>query len=459
MNFLPFVGGYLVVITALAVYFSRRIKSSEDFAVAGRSLGTLVVAGTLLATWMGGGTILGTAEFIYLYGPLAGALYCVFEPIGILIFFLISRRIYLTKKTTISEILYERYGVIASVISAVAIILAYVGILSYQIQGVGMIISYSSAIGTDTSYMIALVVIILITVTGGLVSVAYTDSISAILITFALLLGIPFALSAAGGFSGISSSLPPENLTIGSTLSSVQWIGYFLPTILLVLGDQNMYQRIFAAKDEGSARHGALYWLLGCIIINVPIIILAVSSRALALLPMESADEAIIALASRVLPFTIGGIILATAAAFLLTTGDSYLLSSATVTVYDVIAKARDVDDRTKLNLQRALVVIFAMLSLAMIRFFPSVLTIQMFAYTIYGATITPALLGALLWKGATKWGGISSMIIGIVATLITEFTITRSTGINSVVVSAPLAFMALIVVSILTKKKNPDAA
>jgi len=458
MNYLPFVGGYLAVITALAVYFSRRIKSSEDFAVAGRSLGTLVVAGTLLATWMGGGTILGTAEFIYLHGPLAGALYCAVEPIGILIFFLISRRIYLTKKTTISEILYERYGMVSSIISAVAIIVAYVGILSYQIQGMGMIISYSSTIGADASYIIALVVIIMITVTGGLMSVAYTDSMSAILITLALLLGIPFALSAAGGFSGIASALPPENLTIGSTLSPVQWIGYFLPTMLLVLGDQNMYQRIFAAKNEGSARHGTLYWLLGCIIINVPIIILVVSSRALNLLPMERADEAIIALASRVLPLAVGGIILATAAAFLLTTADSYLLSSATVTVYDVIAKARDVDDRTKLNLQRALVVIFALLSLVMIRFFPSVLTIQMFAYTIYGATITPALLGALLWKGATKWGGVSSMIVGIVATLITEFTITRSTGINSVVVSAPLAFLVLIVVSILTKKKNPDA-
>jgi len=323
MDFLPFVAGYLAVITALAVYFSRRIKSSEDFALAGRSLGTLVVAGTLLATWMGGGTIMGTAEFIYIHGPLAGALYCAVEPLGILIFFFISRRIYLTKKTTISEILYERYGVIASIISAIAIILAYVGILSYQIEGMGMIISYSSAISADYAYIIALVVIVLITVTGGLISVAYTDSMSAILITFALLLGIPFALSAAGGFSGISASLPPENLTLGSTLSSIQWVGYFLPTMLLVLGDQNMYQRIFAAKDEGSARHGTLFWLLGCIIINVPVILLAVSARAINLLPMERADEAIIALASTTLPFVVGGVLLATAAAFLLTTGRS----------------------------------------------------------------------------------------------------------------------------------------
>jgi SSS family solute:Na+ symporter len=151
-------------------------------------------------------------------------------------------------------------------------------------------------------------------------------------------------------------------------------------------------------------------------------------------------------------------VLLATAAAFLLTTGDSYLLSSATVTVYDLIARFREIGDRTKLNLQRLLVLIFALLSFVMIRFFPSVLTIQMFAYTIYGATITPALLGALLWKDANKWGGISSMIVGIVTTLISEFTITRSAGINSVVVSAPLAFLVLVVVSLLTKKKNSDA-
>ena len=107
---------------------------------------------------------------------------------------------------------------------------------------------------------------------------------------------------------------------------------------------------------------------------------------------------------------------------------------------------------------QDRLVIVFALLSFVMIRFFSSALSIQMFAYTIYGATITPALLGGLLWKGATKEGGIASMVVGIFATIGAELTVTGAMGINSVVVSAPLAFMTLILVSFLTKKKNSEA-
>ena len=217
-----------------------------------------------------------------------------------------------------------------------------------------------------------------------------------------------------------------------------------------------MYQRLFAAKDEESAFRGAIYWLIGCILINIPLIMMATASKALNVTDVP--DRAILDFAANILPFFIGGIILAVFTSFLITTGDSYLLSASTTFVYDVyeryIGRGRTSDSK-KLFLNRAALIVFAMIAFAMVRFFPSVLAIQMYAYTIYGATITPALLGALLWKRANKYGGIASMLTGIVATLVCEFTLTKSSGINSIVVSVPLSILMIVVVSLITRRRR----
>jgi SSS family solute:Na+ symporter len=149
--------------------------------------------------------------------------------------------------------------------------------------------------------------------------------------------------------------------------------------------------------------------------------------------------------------------VLASASAFLLTTGDSYLLSSATTFVYGIFTKyrKREIPDKLKLLLQRAMVLVLGIIAFIMIRFFPSILEMQMFAYAIYGATITPALLGALLWKKANKAGGISSMVVGILFTIIAQLTVKQWWNLNAIVVSAPLSVLTLVVVSLLTQKKK----
>jgi len=454
MNFWPWVFGYLAIVIAIALIVGRKVKTSDDFVIAGRSLPSFIVAGTLLATWMGGGTILGTAEFIYTYGPFAGLIYTLMEPVGIFILILLAMRVRKMEKYTISGILRDRYGELSGVIASLAIILAYLGIVSYQLQGFGMILELSTGLSYKTSMIVGAIIVLTITLVGGLISVAYTDAMSAFLITFGLLLSIPFAFLHVGGIDGMMSALPEAHHTLLGGLSPIMWIGFMIPTLLLVLGDQNMYQRLFAAKDPKSARRGSIYWLIGCLIINIPIIILATASRASGMeLAEGEMDRAILQFSAQYLPFVLGGLVLASSAAFLLTTGDSYLLSSATTCVYDLYAKYINpsAGDRTKLFLGRSIIILFCAVAYIMINIFPSALELQIYSYTIYGACITPALLGAILWKRANKWGGLGSMFVGLVGTIVCKLTIEEMYGINSVVVSGPLAVLTLIIVSLLT--------
>ena len=62
---------YLIVLLGVGALKARKIKSQEDFSLAGRGLSVFVLSGTLLATWIGTGSIFGNAEKTYEIGAAA----------------------------------------------------------------------------------------------------------------------------------------------------------------------------------------------------------------------------------------------------------------------------------------------------------------------------------------------------------------------------------------------------
>ncbi|MQA02376.1 MAG: hypothetical protein GEV07_06490 [Streptosporangiales bacterium] len=103
--------GYFALMVGLSVWYGRRVKTDDDFVVAGRQLPRLVLTGTLLATWTGAGTIVARANFSYTYGPLASILYSIGAPLGIAVmYFFLASRIRALGKRTVPEIIELRYG-------------------------------------------------------------------------------------------------------------------------------------------------------------------------------------------------------------------------------------------------------------------------------------------------------------------------------------------------------------
>ncbi len=83
---------YLTLISLLGVYFAKRIKNQEDYAVAGRSLPVYVLVGTLIATWMGAGTVMGGANSLgYQFGLGVAIAFSLASPIGQVVLTFIAR--------------------------------------------------------------------------------------------------------------------------------------------------------------------------------------------------------------------------------------------------------------------------------------------------------------------------------------------------------------------------------
>lgn len=432
----------------------KKVKNSDDFAVANRSLPTVVLIGTLLATWCGGGGITGSANMVWQNGPLFGILVFMGAPIGMMLLYLVAGRVRQATTYTIPELFEIRYGTSARAIATICIVLGYVGILASQFMAAGNIISLVTGINLKTATIICGILILLLAVSGGMVSVAYTDAIGAFIIVGGFLIALPVLTSQIdGGFIGMLTNLPEGKNTFSGNLNVIQAIGYVFPTFFLVLGDQNMIQRIGAAKDVKTARRSGRGLVLAELVVCA-LIILVVTSGIYLIPDIKQPDTIIFQLAIGFLPPLLGGLLLAGCMAFVITTGDSYVLSIASNITYDIWGRfiKKDATDKEKLLFLRVSALVMTFIAYILGEFFPDILSVQMYAYSMYGASITPALVCALFSKNVTKAGGIAGILGGGIATIVWEVLLKSPYGIKSAIITVPLSFILIFVVSYLTK-------
>jgi len=470
---------YLAVLTILNFIRSRRIKSQEQFMVAGRSLKWQVMVFTLICTWIGSGTFISGAEFASKAGfsalwLAAGAW------VGIIFIYFLAGKIQTFGQYTIGDILEVRYGPLARLFGAVALILSFTAIVSYQFVAGGFILNVATdgRIPESMGTVIAAVFVILFTALGGMVAIAYTDLPNGIIIVLACLLSVPFVYIAAGGLSAATQALPPGyfaavNSQFGAH-PTLKAVGYFLSTMFLLMGVQSMYQKFYSARSPRDARKSVFWWTLGTIFVETVVVIIAVFSyskfQGQIDLSVPKAGGKVVLMAARYLvPAPVGVLLLGAACAVVISTGMNYLLSPSTTVMRDIYQRfaRKEPGQAAMVALQKVLVVLIGVVAFLLAVRLKSVLEMSFFAYTIYGAAITPALVAALAWKRATKAGGIASILSG---TLVCVFFKVMAEvlppdkapdgdpwGIPLIYPALAASILTLVLVSLLTPKPRPE--
>ena len=189
--------------------------------------------------------------------------------------------------------------------------------------------------------------------------------------------------------------------------------------------------------------------------ILVIVSIIAVVTQAARLYPtLDTPSNVIFQVSVDYLPMAFGALIMCACMAFIVTTADSYLLSSATNLTNDIYVKyiRKDATDKQKMLVLRGTIVVFSVIAVALTLYFPTVLSLQMTAYTMYGAAITPAILFALFSKKVTPAAGIAGILVGGLATIVWTLMVTPY-GIQCAIVAVPASVIAILVVSAVTPK------
>jgi len=416
---------YLLVLFAFGLRIVKRLKKKEDFLVAGRSLTAPVLVGTLLATWMGSGDIFSVSDLSYNHG-FSSLIGSSGGWLGIIIVFFIAGRVRRFGQFTVPDILEARYNKWARILATITTIIAYVTIVSYQFRGGGWVLNIITEGRVQEKHAMALVAVFVITYTllAGMLSVAYLDVLNGILMITAIFISVPFLIHHVGGMDYIVANVTQRSQPILGNMTMIQAMGYFVPTLLLALGNGNMYQRFFSAKNENEAKKSVIGWVIGVILLGIALQSLAVvGSSYFKGLEAEEAGKIIILVAHKGVPVAVGCALIAAVVAIIISTANSFLLVPATNVVRDIYQRFinPDLPDKKMILLSRMVVIVLGIVSFSLISFFPRILDAAYAAYTVYGAGITPALIAVFFWKRATASGGVFSILGGLSVTVIWE--------------------------------------
>lgn len=470
MVYLACIIGYLVLLGMIAVWKSGSVKNQSDFAVAGRSLSLWMMVCTMLAVWIGTGSIVGNAEQTYETG-MAAMLLPLATLAGMALLSLIASKARTIEATTVPEIIESRFGPVARNLVMISLVIAYLVIVSYQFNAGGavleVIVADQSVMTAQTATLIAAVFIISYAALAGLMSLAWMDLVTGTIIMLTMVVTFPVYWSQAGGWAGIESAFIADgrrsHLQLWGVYSPTTLINYTLPVFLLVLGDANQYQRIFASRDAKGARTAVLMMVFLAFAVELLIIVCAWLASSMTPDP-ENGKYILIYAARHYLALPLGCLFMVTVVAIIISTADSFLHVPATSVVNDLYLPYINpkASQRQIVWMSRLLVIFFGILAYCVSLLFSESTGFfekALYAFTIYGACVTPSLVAALIWPRATKRGAIASICTGAIVTLVwSESAMLRErlppavANLDAVLPAITLSVTMLVVVSLFTE-------
>jgi SSS family solute:Na+ symporter len=237
--------------------------------------------------------------------------------------------------------------------------------------------------------------------------------------------------------------------------------------MLLMLGNQVMYQKFFSAKSEKDARLSVVGWIVGTLVLETLIVAIAVFGRALyptgevALHPREIIPYT----ARHGLPAVMGAVLLGAVFAKVISTASNYLFSPATNLINDVFVRYMmpSASNKRVLIVSRLAVVLLGCWALYQAVYAESILQKMLWAYTIYSAALTPVVLAAFYSKRVTAWGAVAAIAAGTVVTLSWDLAWVKShvpeilARRDAIFPALAAAVIAMIVVSLLTPSPSAE--
>jgi len=424
-----FVVLYLLGTLALGVWAGTRIKNSSDFAIAGRTLPLIMVVTTTFATWFGAETVMGIpAKFVQ--GGLGSI---VEDPFGagtclVLVGLFFATKLYRQNLLTIGDFYRQRFGKGIEIFCSAAIILSYLGWVAAQITALGLVFSVltQGAMSETAGMVVGTLAVLIYVVIGGFLAVAWTDFIQMIVLVIGLTVIAVFSADLAGGADKVIALTQQKELWKFWPEPSFKDVAMFIgAAITMMLGSipqQDVFQRVMSAKDEKTARNGAVIGGISYILFAfVPMFIVASAVVVMGQQALDIAKDDY----QRLLPtFVLSKMPLLMQILFfgallsaIKSTSSATLLAPSTSFVENILKNIRPhMGDRQQLRAMRLTIVVFAALVLAYAVAMKGTpiyeLVSSAYQITLVGAFV-PLVMG-LYWQRATTQGAIFSLAAGI---------------------------------------------
>lgn len=493
---------YFVVIIGVGMYFYNRSAKMNEYFLADRGLNPYVVALSAQASDMSGWLLMGLPGSILLAG--VGEVWTgIGLAIGTYLAWLIVAkrlRVYSEKANnsiTISEYFSNRFkehaGIIRILCGVILLVFFTVYVASAFVAGGNTLLAIFPDAEYRTMMLVGAAIVIVYTFLGGFKAVCWTDFFQGMLMLIAVVI-IPLALTdqlggieeAGEAIKSISGTDPGFSLDFISCgwiaiVSGLAWgLGYF--------GMPHIAVRYMSIKDPDEiklSRRVATAWV---VISLACACLIGLIGRAWA------ASEGLIDPAGNVIDGfnpelifikavdaiwtvsvpALAGVLFAALMAAVMSTSDSQLLVASSSVSNDIYKyfKGGEISEEKLVWISRIIIIIIAIIA-ALIALDPesSIMNLVSFAWAGFGAAFGPLMILSLFWKRTNGKGAIAGILTGFV-TVILWNTFLRSgiltskyimdtpvTGVYELLPGFIFAFIAIVVVSLLTSKPDEEAA
>ncbi|WP_321420064.1 sodium:solute symporter family protein [uncultured Methanomethylovorans sp.] len=443
--FLILLGLYVLMMIGIGWYFTKKQKSVTDFWLAGRKVSYLVIGCSAAASWITAGGILAVVGLYMVFGM--GSIWEFAAPnvIALILIALLVTKIKHLPAITQPELLEQRYssairGPVALIISVVMILFAVA-----DIKGFAFVLEIFYGIPQLYAAAIVALAVSLYVTLGGFYAVVWTD-----MIQFTFLAVFSFAMAfLITGAAASGDVLTPAMTTseLFSTVPSGWWDPLSVgPLVILIfifaiipgwITEQDPWQKVWASKDEKTAKYGMLlgsffiFLIFGvcCIAIAIGLNHIYPEIAAAGPAGMADAEPALLNfIFQNCSPLIIGLSSVGLAAAAMSST-DTFATSGGSCLSRDIYQRYIKPDATMKevLIANRISIIIIILGATIGSFYINGIIDAIHIATFIASSSYFFPLMGGLYWKRATKEGALAGLIVGFIAQVV--FTIADLNG------------------------------
>ena len=443
---------YLLLSVGVAFFVKRYAGNMTNFVSAGRAVGTWLGIATLTGTEMGLITVMYSAQkgftsgfAAFHIGVIAGIVAFL---IGVTGFIVVRLRAH--EVLTIPEYYEKRFGRRTRILGG--IMLAFGGLLNMGLflkVGAMFIVGITGmvpdSVAVNTVMVVLLVLVLVYTVIGGMISVVITDYIQFVILSVGLLVAGWLAIESVEWdnlfetvrtYKG-EAGFNPVAADSSFGFEYVAWM-FFLGIVNCALWPTAVARALAMESTTALKRQytwSSISFAIRMIIPNLLgvcafVFVMTKSPDLQAVFFPEEADVkavdnlyAMPIFLGRILPAGLIGLITAAMIAAFMSTHDGYLLCWSTVITQDIIAplfKER-LDNPTRIKITRVLIVLIGLYILYWGLFYTGEEDIwDYMAVTgaIYFTGAFSLLFGGLYWHRASSTGAVLALLVGITAVL-----------------------------------------
>ncbi|MCE1197331.1 MAG: sodium:solute symporter family protein [Marinilabiliales bacterium] len=414
--------GYLLGITLFGLYMSRRIKSSDSFFRGERKFSWWIMMGQAFGT--GTHAEMPVAQAGATFGHGFATIWYQWKNMLITPFYWLIAPFYRrSERTTVGEIVEDRYGRTLGLIYSIFAIAFFVFNMGAMLQGAAKVISIASGdLISPNGVVVAMTVAFMIySFAGGLVSAAYTDFIQSFLIILLSMMLIPLGLTEVGGFSGMKQVLPAHFFDLFNNDSGITGFTLAMLTLNGIVGITAQPHMISMCATGNTERSGRIGQTFGSMVKRVVTIGWALTGLLVAALVIKNQvtlkdPEMAFGYGSRMLLGPgLTGLMLAAIVAANMSGCSNFMVNIGALFTQNFYKKYvnTEASDQLLLKMGRLSGLLLSILAVIFALSIKNVLHAFLFTET-FAAFMGIMFLGGIVWKRANRYGALASIVVSV---------------------------------------------